>query len=401
MPNEHNHVISPENLKRVLIIHTDGNSFNNPTLKCIIDLILEKGYQIDLRYPKSLAPMPFYEGVRFLPFGKQIKRIKIVFFNLFCSRLLAYLSVIIENISIYKHYDLIIGVDRQGLVEANILNRLTGTPYIFISFEIMFATETSLRYKFLEKKASKNVSAWIIQDETRAKQAQIENDLDPNKKILLPLASAGIGKLGHNRLRDSLGIPSDKKVAILIGSLSNWTMTDQVLSSISKWPDDWVLIIHDRYGNTYKSLKTHNLTHFFGHRIYISNAATKLVDDLGDILSGINAGLAFYQPVFGNPYTGKNLEILGLASGKISSYLRYGIPVIVNKIGTYADEIHLHRLGFVIDHPEQIPEILPKLIDQEFSINTRDYFLHYLDFNLYHDFIWGEISSVIKNAQRQ
>ena len=45
-------------LKRVLIIHTDGNSFNNPSLKCIIDLLLEKGCEIDLRYPKSDAPMP-------------------------------------------------------------------------------------------------------------------------------------------------------------------------------------------------------------------------------------------------------------------------------------------------------------------------------------------------------
>ena len=85
----------------------------------------------------------------------------------------------------------------------------------------MFEDETSARYKSLEKEASKNVAAWIVQDEVRAEQLQRENLLDPSNKILLPLASAGVGVAKTDRLRDRLGIPHDKKVAIVIGSLAN------------------------------------------------------------------------------------------------------------------------------------------------------------------------------------
>ncbi|ESS66969.1 glycosyl transferase family 2 [Methyloglobulus morosus KoM1] len=391
---------SHDGLKRVLIINSDGNAFNNPSLKCIIDLFLENGYKIDLRYPKSRAPTPSYPGIRFLPYGNLLKAIKLFVIDGLYFWTLIYLSVYIEKFVHYKDYDLLIGVDRRGLIEASVLNKITGTPYIFISFEIMFACETSLRYKQVEKNAAQKVSAWLVQDRIRAEQVQIENDLDPANKILLPLASAEIGKTGHNRLRDSLGIPIEKKVAIMIGTLAGWTMADQVLENVSKWPENWVLIIHHRYGNTYKSLRDSlgSLSPLLGKKIFISDAATQTVDEMGDVLSGVNVGLAFYQPDFSFRYTGKNVEYLGLSSGKISTYLRYGIPVMVNKIGLYADEIALHRLGIVIGHPSQISDKLNDLCDLDFSDNARNYFLNSLDFNLYRDAIWNKLSSIMINS---
>ena len=390
---------SHDGLKRVLIINSDGNAFNNPSLKCIIDLLLENGCNIDLRYPKSRAPTPSYPGVRFLPYGNLLKAIKLIAFDWFCSWALINLSVYIENITLYKNYDLLVGVDRRGLIEASVLNKITGIPYIFLSFEIMFASETSARYKLLEKQAAKKVTAWIVQDEIRAEQAQIENNLDPANKMLLPLASAGIGEMRHDRLRDNLGIPVDKKVAIMIGTLSNWTMIDQVLHSVPNWPEEWVLIIHGRYGDTFKYINNHfvSLTPFFGKRIFISDAAAKVVDEMGSILAGVNVGLAFYMPDYSFRFTGKNLEFLGFASGKISTYFRYGVPVMVNKIGLYADEIVSHKLGIVIDHPGQISDQLNNFDFLEFSDNARTYFLNSLDFNLCRDFIWQKLSSIMIN----
>ena len=84
-------------LKNVLIIHTDGNSFNNPSLKCLMDLLLEKGCEIDLRYPKSHAPMPDTKGIRLLPFSKILRRLKAIIFNRVCSWPLVFLSVLIEK----------------------------------------------------------------------------------------------------------------------------------------------------------------------------------------------------------------------------------------------------------------------------------------------------------------
>jgi len=391
-------------LKRALIIHTDGNSFNNPTLKCIIDLLLEKGCEIDLRYPESDAPMPCYEGIRFLPFGVWLRRWKSHVFDRYCSRPLVFLSVLVEKFVYYKKYDLIIGVDRQGLIEASVLNKITKTPYVYISFEIMFEDETSARYKSLEKEASKGVAAWLVQDEERAGQLQRENLLNPSNKILLPLASAGVGVVKVDRLRDRLGIANTKKVAIAIGSISGWSMTNQILECVADWPEEWVLIVHARYGKTRELLagELAALADLLDRKIFISNAATEMVDDMGSILAGVSVGLAFYRPEYGKSYygyyIGKNLEHLGLASGKISTYLRYGIPVIINEVGLYAGETRQFRFGCVVERPEQIKNSLDEISHEEYRHNARDYFVKKLDFNIYRDKIWSRFEALVNGT---
>lgn len=392
-------------LKRVLIIHTDGNLFNNPTLKCIIDLLLEKGCEIDLRYPKSDAPMPAcYEGIRFLPFGARLRLWKFRVFDRYCFRPIMFLFVLAEMLIYYKKYDLIIGVDRQGLIEASILNKITNTPYVFISFEIMFEDETSARYKSPEREASKNVAAWIVQDEVRAGQLQRENLLDPAKKILLPLASAGVGEAKVDRIRDRLGIPKDKKVAIVIGSLDKWAMASQILKCVADWPEEWVLVVHARYGRT-RELLAGELAAFadlLDRKIFISEAATEMVDDMGSILAGVSVGLAFYKPEYGRyyygHYTGKNLEHLGLSSGKISTYLRYGVPVIINEVGLYAEEVRQFRFGCVVERPEQIKDCLDEISHEEYRHNAADYFVKKLDFNIYRDKIWSRFAALVDNT---
>lgn len=383
-------------LKNVLIIHTDGNSFNNPSLKCLMDLLLGEGCEIDLRYPKSKAPMPDTKGIRLLPFGKTILRLKTVIFDRVCSWPLVFLSVFIEKLVFYKTYDLIIGVDRQGLIEAHVLNKITKIPYIFISFEIMFEGEISTRCKSLERTASKNAAIWLVQDEVRAEQLQHENSLQPSNRILLPLASAGVGIEKVERLRDRLGIPHDKSVAISIGSVDGWSMTNRIIKCVAVWPEEWVLVVHERYGRTRELFtgKNADFADLLGRRIFISDAATKNVDDMGGILAGVAVGLAFYEPDFQGPYTGKNLEFLGLASGKISTYLRYGVPVIMNEVGLYAEEARQFRFGCVVTQPEDIRNSLEEISHEEYRQNAVIYFTNKLDFNNYKNDIWSRLLSI-------
>lgn len=388
-----------DNQKRILIIHTDGNSFNNPSLKCIIDLLLDNGCRVDLRYPESKAPMPPLDNIRLIPYRKFFKRIKFFVFDLICNKRLAFLLVCIEKLFLYNRYNLIIGVDRQGLIEANILNQITAVPYIFFSFEIMFESETSARYKLLEQEASKNVSYWLIQDKLRAEKLEYENKLQSSNRIILPLASAGIGTLKTDRLRDHLKIPANKKVAIIIGSLSKWTMTSDILRTVENWPENWVLIVHERYGCTHEDLKSQHIVidSLKNKKVYISDAATKFVDDMGSVLAGVSVGLAFYEPDFSGSYTGKNLKYLGFSSGKISTYLRYGVPVILNDIGLYAKEAEQFRFGCVVQCAEHIKHKLEKVSSEEYQNNARCYFSKNLDFDIYKKDILSVIFLLLNN----
>ena len=390
-------------LKKVLIIHTDGNTFNNPTLKSLVDLLTKNGCSIDLRYPEGDAPMPLEYGIRYLPFSKFIKRIKTRFFDKWMSRRLIFLSVFLENTFLYKKYDLIIGVDRQGLIEASYLHRLTKTPYVFFSFEIMFALETSAAYKELEREAARAVKTWFVQDELRAQKLQEENILDNERRFIIPLASTGIAEVSQSRLRDQLGVPHDKKVIIAIGSVSIWSLIHETLLSVETWPEDWVLIVHERYGLTSKKLAKElvRLQPLIGTKIFVSDAASVLVDDMGQILAGVDAGLAFYSPDFRTPYTGKNLQYLGFASGKISTYLRYGIPVIMNDIGEVAVEAEKYNFGFVLNSPNQLGAFLNGRDLKGMGMNAKTYFKSHLDFALYSESMWLELrNAVAPNIQR-
>jgi hypothetical protein len=376
--------------KRALIIHAEGNLFNNPTLKCVVDMMLARGYEIDFRYLRSVAPMLQVDGLNYLPFGVWLWRLKSVVFNKIAFYPLVFCCVLLEKVLLYRRYDLIVAVDRQGLIEAAALNALTGTPYILISFEITFASETSAWVKRIERTASRNLALWVIQDEERAACLQKENGLDPGKCMLVPLASPGAGTQAAPRLRDELGIPKQKKAAILMGSIADWTMAKEVILGALDWPEEWVLIIHDRYGLTGQRLaelmgKIEPAIH---GRIYISNAAPDTVDDLNYVLAGVDAGLAFYKPVYIPPYLGRNLQHLGLASGKISTCLRYGVPVITNEIGLYAKKIREFQLGEVVDTPERIGACLRSVKSETYTANARAYFSRELDFGLYAEALW-------------
>ena len=389
--------------KRILIIHTDGNSFNNPSLKCVIDLLLAKGCKIDLRYPRSNAPMPAPRGVRLLPFGRILLHVKAGIFDRLASRRLAGCSVLAEKLALYRKYDLIIGVDRQGLIEAGILHKLTGTPYVFFSFEIMFESETSPRYKALEREAAAAVSMWLVQDEARARQLELENGLQPGNRFLLPLASSGPGTPSTRRLRDRLLVPEGMKVAIAIGTVGGWSMTGRILTSVAGWPQDWALIVHERYGRTRELLRGElaQVGHLVGRRIFLSDAAPEMVDDMGTVLAGVSAGLAFYEPDFKGLYSGKNLQHLGMASGKISTYLRYGVPVILNDIGLYPGEARRFGFGRVAQGPQQIAEHLEPCCDERCSSSAKRYFLEKLDFNVHAQGLWSRLRDAMAAGASQ
>ena len=373
---------------RILIIHPEGNAFNNPSLKAILDYFGECGLKCDIASKKRDILQPTSPYLSWLFDRKLLQRIKAIAINVLCVGFICQLVVKWQWMKQPKgQYKLIIGVDRQGLIEAYFLSLIMNIPYYFISFEIMFEKETSPRFKQLERDAAKKVTAWIVQDEVRAEKLAQENRLDRSKVFYLPLASRGLGSLGPGRLRDELGIPKDKHVMIAMGSIQKWAMIDEILTSLPLWPDNWALIVHDRYGFTKKQMANFiTPERKVSRRLFISESSTKYVDDMGYILNGVSFGLTFYRSFAGHQYWGDNLKYLGRASGKIATFFRYGIPVITNEIGIMADDIRSFNLGHVLVSPLAIPSLLQnrELEDQKKYYDCcRQYFSEKLDFHLY------------------
>lgn len=375
------------------MIHTDGNTFNNPTLSALVEALTKKGFELVIRYQKSPAPMTPRALVELRPWGKWTQRIKNYVYNRACSPVLTKIISDMEALLLGNNFDIVLAVDRIGLIEAAAHRRLFRTPFVLFSFEIMFESETSKRYKMLEREGAKGISHAFVQDEIRQGCLAKENCIDVGLITCVPLASKGLGQPAHPRLRDQLGIPPSKHVAIMIGSLSKWTMAAELIASVRDWPDDWCLVVHERYGRAWELKK--KFSSEFGlleKRVYWTNDAVESFDDLGKILAGVDAGLAFYRPDFLNPYAGKNLVWIGLSAGKISTYLRFGVPVIMNDIGLFSDYGRKHGFALIADSEYEIGGLLP-MISAEHHENAIKFFSNHLDFAKYEKTVINIINS--------
>ena len=137
----------------------------------------------------------------------------------------------------------------------------------------------------------------------------------------------------------------------------------------SSWPSDWVLVLHGRYGlsadDAAEFLRNHPENLFLSTEPFDSN------DDLGKLLGDADIGFGLYCPDYKNQHTGLNLKHIGLASGKIATFLRFGVPVLVNNIGEMADYVARKKLGVVVSQVEDIPSALRNVTKKDLSASER------------------------------
>ncbi|NQT90207.1 MAG: hypothetical protein HQ558_03035, partial [Candidatus Omnitrophica bacterium] len=65
---------------------------------------------------------------------------------------------------------------------------------------------------------------------------------------------------------------------------------------------------------------------------------------------------ALYEPDFNDYLTGNNLKYIGLAAGKVSTYLQHGVPVLVNETGSLSDYVMKYKLGIVCGDEIVLPK---------------------------------------------
>lgn len=75
------------------------------------------------------------------------------------------------------------------------------------------------------------------------------------------------------------------------------------------------------------------------------------------------------------------MKYLGFASGKISTYLQYGVPVLCNDIGPYSDAIIENGAGYRVSEVSEISKMLAHIppLSPEIIGRCRSFFAEQLD----------------------
>ena len=387
--------------RKILIIYPDGNILNNPNLLQIF-FALNEEYETHVLLPK-LKILQHHKTVN----GKLIiypKYINILANILQAGIVLKIIAGYLKIFYLKEEYDLIIGVDRLGLIWANCFSKRFKSPYALISYEIFFRRETSKLFKIPEIKASKGISFAVVQDDKRAEKLSEENKIDKEKLIQIPVASSFSKPYKKNMsLYHELGISLDKKILIFIGSVAKWTCIDKILSQLTRFPDSWVLVLHDGYGKIRPKVDSMlaelNLDPMsISEKLYYSNLKLPTTEDMYHLLHSADLGFCAYYPTYSNIYTGDNVKYIGLASGKATTYLQHGLPVVAISGGQIGEIVKNNRLGFTLDKIEELPDCLANYDSSEAKSMHKgcyDYFNREFSFSLFKEKFLSKVRDAI------
>lgn len=255
-------------------------------------------------------------------------------------------------------FSILIGVDPEGLIEAEAWGRELGVPYAYWSLEILVAGELTSphfnRLKRREVRANRGAAFTIVQDADRGRLLGSENDIESRNMLLVPNAAAGPARrIKSHFAHGLLDIPDDSRLVLCAGTLADWCMTEEIVRAAATWPDGTVLIVHSRFDAEADPYVAHIVAVADSERVRLSRT-TLDASDYRALVDSADVGLALYRPRRNQRYLQANLLTVGLSSGKVSAYLQAGLPVIVNRLRGLADLVDSYGCGLIVDAPEDI-----------------------------------------------
>lgn len=282
------------------------------------------------------------------------------------SELLDRRKLLARQFSVQK-FDLIICVDAYGLIIGAPLARSAGIPLIYFSLELLFWGELNKMSLFALKAAEciyiRRTSAVVIQDRVRADALRASTRYIPELLHELPNAwpdQVVVEK--SNILRQKLLIPEEIKIVVHAGSCSRWTLVAELAESAQAWPDEFVLVIQNRFPLGNSAYEARLQRAIDSRRVYFLGEPCPS-SDLVNLLSEATIGAALYK-CYQDAMLGANLMLAGKSSGKFSTYLQAGLPVIVNRTGGLDGLVEHYQCGGVVETIEDFGKCLHWLADR-------------------------------------
>ena len=348
-------------MTEILVIYPHDNLSTNPTMFGLVQELATRGVAVSIMTPTKLLlekwvpssaasvrllswPPPYFVH----PTGR--RSIRRALKSAFAARRL-------------QKYSAILGADPAGIAIASRLNDRARRPLVYLSFELIFEREVENAYevelKLNERAAARASDLILIQDEERRDAFCEENGVDPARCVLVPVAPVDARPKRTNYLRDKLGIPTDKTIVLYQGSLYDWSCRNEFAEMVSYWSDEFRLVIHSR-DQPGKRMMAFMRELCANSQIYFTNQPVP-PSELPILTASADVGLACYRATFDSWLTGKNLRLLGLASGKIAYYTMCGLPVLARSLASIEAIQAKYRFGLSYKRISESASALKKI----------------------------------------
>jgi glycosyltransferase involved in cell wall biosynthesis len=246
---------------------------------------------------------------------------------------------------------IIIGIDAMGLLWAN-MNKKDNDILFYLSLELTinrsYCQKTKQYVKKQEIKIHKNqVSLTIIQDKYRLDSLKKNNRLDASVPYAIltnsPRTKTHNDKEKNNYFEEKFSLPVNSFKILSAGMISDETMSFEVAKSFSLFNrDNTFLIFHERQKRSNEEEYIKKVKNVGGNKLVLSLEPVSY-ESIYKIYASADIGLVFYNASYGENFS----NIVG-ASGKLTHYLQYGMPVICFDLPGFRELIETYHCGVVI-----------------------------------------------------
>ncbi len=280
-----------------------------------------------------------------------------------------------------RYKDLFISVDDTIFPYVVLFSKIFRAKLIYLSLELPVNNVS-----FLNRLLFKNLKTILTQDECRLnalfKAYHYKSEKYKGSIFFLPNSSVVEQILPQSNTPDLIqqfsDFPSDKYICSQIGMINENVFSLELVRVFDSLKDS-VLVLHDRQKINFENPYVKELRKANSSNLYFSNIVYDF-SELSLAYKPIHIGIALYRPA------DENFGLIGKASGKLSFYLKYKKPVIVNNLEGYSDLISKYNCGVVINNlldKEEWRAAIHRIMSNYdyYSQNAYDCYLKEFDFH--------------------
>lgn len=282
-----------------------------------------------------------------------------------------------------------IGIDTNGSILALIKFYIFKQKFIYLSLELNNPsrfTKLAKIINILEKLAYRKSEFVIVQDKDRFNTLCEYNQYQHPNVFYLPNSPTASNTLLTNTevpnyFRELFNLSEEKFSCIVLqaGMIQDAVFSKELAQAFFYIQNSWALVFHDRETRAIDDPYIKELQQINSKNLFLSLKPLPY-EQIDRIYESATIGLAFYRNI------DNNFSQISMASGKISHYLKYGVPLLVNNLESLSKLVNTYKIGIVIKDPLNNLEIqlaIEKILEQYdiYSANAKICFEEEFDFS--------------------
>ena len=345
-------------MKRISVFAAVGTLDHQTSLLNAISSFAEAGYRVDVyavrnrRFSQPEFPSPNVR-MHYMPWTFDAEREpRMLVTVMFITWILA---------TFWRRHRIIYAGGIRGLFAAYFYSLFRTTRIINYQMELYLGEKLQSRiargFKALERRAAQRSEFSIEHSDERRDVLAEDLGLPRDKILILPNAPIGPSqplqsKFMHRRME----LEESTRILLVPGTLGEDYRTSVVVGQSRNLPPGWACVVHSPGWRDEKDPYIQELRELGKGSPVKFSLSPVPYSQINDVLGSGRIGVALYTQG-----SGPNWSTIGLASGKLSHFMKVGIPIIVSPLPGLVEFVHKHGVGEVLERPDQMRELVDKI----------------------------------------